>query len=67
MVKDEFEPDYSTGIERITQHFKVSEYLDLPGGSVLKIYLLMQDIQVQPLGGEDLMEKEMVTHSSILA
>ena len=27
----------------------------------------MQDIQVQSLGGEDSMEKEMVTHSSILA
>ena len=27
----------------------------------------MQDIQVQSLGGEDSIEKEMVTHSSILA
>ena len=27
----------------------------------------MQEIQVQPLGWEDLLEKEMATHSSILA
>ena len=27
----------------------------------------MQDAQVQSLGGEDPLEKEMVTHSSILA
>ena len=27
----------------------------------------MQEIQVQSLGGEDPLEKEMVTHSSILA
>ena len=27
----------------------------------------MQETQVQPLGGEDLLEKEMTTHSSILA
>ena len=27
----------------------------------------MQETQVQPLGWEDLLEKEMVTHSSILA
>ena len=26
----------------------------------------MQEIQVQPLGGEDLLEKEMATHSNIL-
>ena len=34
---------------------------------MLKIHLLMQDIQVQSLGREDSIEKEMVTHSSILA
>ena len=27
----------------------------------------MQETLVQPLGGEDLLEKEMTTHSSILA
>ena len=27
----------------------------------------MQEMQVQPLGWEDLLEKEMATHSSILA
>ena len=33
-------------------------YLDIPA---------MQETQVQSLGGEDLLEKGMVTHSSILA
>ena len=27
----------------------------------------MQEIQVQPLGWEDILEKEMATHSNILA
>ena len=51
----------------LPEHSKIYEYLDFPGGSVLKTYLLMQDFQVQSLGGEDSMEKEMATHSSILA
>ena len=29
--------------------------------------LLMQEVQVQPLGGEDSLEKEMATHCSFLA
>ena len=32
-----------------------------------RIYLLMQETRVQSLGPEDPLEKEMATHSSILA
>ena len=32
-----------------------------------RIHLPMQETQVQPLGWEDSLEKEMATHSSILA
>ena len=38
-----------------------------PGGSVVKTRLPMQETRVGPLGHEDLLEKEMATHSSILA
>ena len=38
-----------------------------PGGSVLKNLPAMKEMQVQPLGGEDPLEKEMAAHSSILA
>ena len=37
------------------------------GGSVVKNPPAKQETQVQPLGQEDLLEKEMATHSSILA
>ena len=38
-----------------------------PGGSVVKNLPAMQEIQVLPLGKEDLLDEEMATHSSILA
>ena len=38
-----------------------------PGGSDGKVSATVQEIRVQPLGREDLLEKEMATHSSILA
>ena len=38
-----------------------------PGGSVVKNPILKQETQVQSLGWEDPLEKEMATHSSILA
>ena len=38
-----------------------------PGGSVVKNPILKQEMQVQSLGWEDPLEKEMATHSSILA
>ena len=37
------------------------------GGSEVKNPLVMQETQVQSLGQEDPLEKEMATHSSILA
>ena len=41
--------------------------LGLPGGSAVKNLPAMQETQVQSLGWEDPLEKEMATHSSILA
>ena len=38
-----------------------------PGDSVVKNLPVMQEMQVQSLGWEDPLEKEMATHSSILA
>ena len=37
-----------------------------PGGSVVKNPHAMQETQIQSLGQEDPLEKEMATHSSIL-
>ena len=36
-------------------------------GSAVKNRPVMQEMQVQPLGWEESLEKEMATHSSILA
>ena len=41
-------------------------YIGVPGGSAVKNPLAMQDMWVQLLVLEDLLEKEMATHSSIL-
>ena len=41
--------------------------LGFPGGSVVKNLPAKQEMWVQSLGWEDPPEKEMVTHSSILA
>ena len=38
-----------------------------PGSSVVKNLPAMQETQVQSLGQDNLLEKEMATHSSILA
>ena len=38
-----------------------------PGGSVVKNPPAEQETRAQPLGWEDSLEKEMATHSSILA
>ena len=40
---------------------------DFPGGSAVKNSLAMQETWVQSLGWEDPLEKEIATHSSILA
>ena len=36
-------------------------------GSAVRIHLPMQEMQIRSLGQEDALEKEMATHSSILA
>ena len=41
--------------------------MGFPGGSAVKNLPAMQETQIQSLGCEDLLEKEMATHSSILA
>ena len=38
-----------------------------PGGSAMKSPLVMQEMRVRSLGQEDPLEKEIATHSSILA
>ena len=45
----------------------VLEYRDAPGGSDGKASAYRRETQVQSLGREDLLEKEMATHSCILA
>ena len=45
---------------------EVPDNVGFPGGSVVK-NPAMQEKWVQSLGQEDLLEKEMATHSSILA
>ena len=42
-------------------------FLGFPGGSAVKNPPAMQEIWVKSLGWEDPLEKEMATHSSILA
>ena len=42
-------------------------FMGFPGGSVVKNPLAVQEPCVQSLGQEDLLEKKMATHSSILA
>ena len=41
--------------------------MGFPCGSVVKNLPIKQEVQVQSLGQEDPLEKEMATHSSILA
>ena len=44
----------------------LKEIFDFPGGSELKHLPTMWETRVQSLGLEDLLEKRMATHSSIL-
>jgi len=41
--------------------------MDFPGGSVVKNPSAMQETWIQSLGQEDTLQKEMATHSNILA
>ena len=47
--------------------FPLECQLGFPGGSVVKNLPAMQETRVRSLGREDPLEKEMATHSSILA
>ena len=60
----------SEWIEKWIKDEYVGEYVTLgcPSGSVVwRIHLPMQETQVQSPGREDLLEREMATHSRILA
>ena len=45
----------------------ITPIVGFPGGSVVKVCLLRQEMQVHSLGWEDPLEKEMEAHSCILA
>ena len=49
------------------KHLFLWEYTGFAGGSAVKNRLPMQELQVRSLVQEDLPEKEMATHSTILA
>ena len=57
----------STKIINLSYMFFVIHSNLLPSGLVVKNLPAMQEMQVQSLGQEDPLEKEMATHSSILA
>ena len=52
--------------QKIKKH-EVSSHMGFPGSSVVKNLPAVQETWVQSLGWEDPLEKEMATHSSILA
>ena len=47
--------------------FAITEEKGFPGGSVVKNPPAMQEIRILSLGQKDPLEKEMATHSSIIA
>ena len=47
-------------------YWRLGDKSSFPGGSVVKNPPAKQEKQVQSLGGEDSLEKEMATHSSML-
>ena len=54
-------------VSQLRKWRNVFSCLGFPDGSVVKSLPVMQKTQVQFLGHEDPLEKEMATHSSILA
>jgi len=52
--------------EDLNRRFSKEDYTDFPGGSIVKNLPAKQELQVQFLGQEDHLEKEMATHSRIL-
>ena len=57
------------GLQRIRHDWmtSLSFFLPFPGSSVSKESTVVQETQIQPLGWEDPLEKEIAAHSSILA
>ena len=53
-------------LRRLCQRYN-SSILSFPGGSVVKNLPAMQETRVRSLDWEDPLEKEMATHSSVLA
>ena len=51
----------------VTMTLGRSQVIGFPGGSVVKNLPAKQETWIQSLGREDHLEKEMATHSSILA
>ena len=51
----------------IHTHTRTHTHMGFPGGSVVKNAPTKQEMQVLSLGRKDPLEKEMTTHSSILA
>ena len=54
-------------VSKIDIWYLVAPSEGFPGGSAVKNLPIMQETQVQSLGLEDPLGKEMATHSSILA
>ena len=52
---------------RVTCANDLRQYQGFPGGSLVKILLQVQEMQVQFLSQKDSLEEEMATHSSIFA
>ena len=62
------EPKESLQAQRWHQLVKVTfDLFHSAGGSVARILLPKQEMQVRPLGWEEPLEKEMETHTSVLA
>ena len=57
----------TTEVTKQQQWQQIITGLRFPGGSVVRVHLPMQEMWVLSLGQEDPLEKEMATHSSILA
>ena len=58
---------HTSPVKLLTFYYRVSCVMGFPGGSAVENPPLMQEIWVQSLSGKDPLEKEIATHSSILA
>ena len=55
-----------SSVSNLENYNTFNNLIDFPGGSDGKASAYNQETRVQSLGQEDLLEKEMATHSSIL-